>query len=263
MKDEKINLPAGEFLCDRAQKITEALYRVTDLFSDKEPLKWQLRDNAVELFDFLMIAEEKEMLGAENIFYSIRKMSRLLQLAYSSSAFFSSMNFEVLRREYLSLSDSFENQLKRKKEEIDSNGHSLTSGFDSNGQHLLSNGHNGQSLAGGEKEIKESKELKETEFPIGNSVSKSNGQPLIFTPLETRIENTAGAKSALFLTGLKERKRRILGLIKEGEWISIREISTSLLEFSPKSIQRDLLEMVDSGILKKIGDKRWRKYSFA
>ncbi len=243
MKDEKENLPAGEFLCDRAQKITEALYRVTDLLSDKEPLKWQLRDNAVELFDFLMVAEDKELIGAENIFYSIHKMSRLLQLAYSSSAFVSSINFEVLRREYLSLSDSFENQLKRQKEEIDSNGHSLTSGFDSNGQHLLSNGHNGQ-------EEKEVKKLKETEFPIGNSVSKSDIGQQSEQPSEQPLI-------------LKERKRQILGLIKEGEWVSIREISTSLPGFGSKSIQRDLLEMVDLGILKKIGDKRWRKYSFA
>jgi len=231
MKDEKENLPAEEFLCDRAQKITEALYRVTDLFSDKEPLKWQLRNSAIELFDFLMVAEEKELIGAENIFYSTRKMNRLLQLAYSSGAFVSSINFEVLRREYLSLSDSFENQLKRQKEEIDSNG-----------QHLLSNGHNGQSLDSAEKKSEETKKaLKKTEFPLGNSVSKSNGQPLI----------------------LKERKRRILGFIKEGEWVSIREIFTSLPEFGPKSIQRELLEMVDSGILKKTGEKRWRKYSFA
>ncbi len=137
MKDEKENAPAGEFLCDRAQKITEALYRVTNLLADKEPLKWQLRDNAIKFLDFLMFSEDQELMGAENIFYSIRKISRLLQLAYSSSAFVSSINFEVLRREYLSLSDSFENQLKRQKEEINSNGHSLTSGFDSNGQHLL------------------------------------------------------------------------------------------------------------------------------
>ncbi len=47
MKDEKEILPIGELLCDRIQKITEALYRVTDLLSDKEPLKWQLRDSAI------------------------------------------------------------------------------------------------------------------------------------------------------------------------------------------------------------------------
>lgn len=112
---------------------------------------------------------------------------------------------------------------------IDSNGHPPASG-------LIANGHNGQ----GEKE---SKETKETEFPIGfpigNSVSKSNGQPII----------------------LKERKRKILSLMKEDKWTSIREISVSLPELGAKSIQRDLLEMADAGILKKIGDKRWRKYS--
>jgi len=250
MKDENENLPSGELLCNRAQKITEALYRVTDLFSEKEPLKWQLRDNAVELLDFLMVAEEKELIAAENISYSIRKMSRLLQLAYSSSAFISSINFEVLRREYLSLNDSFKNQLKRQKEELDSNGHSLISRFDSNGQHLLSNGHNGQS---------DKNELVPEKKP------------------DIKADNNIDYKKDTIV--LKERKRRILDLISakggsasggkdnnannSDKWLTIREISSSLPEFSPKSIQRDLLEMVDSGILKKIGDKRWRKYSFA
>ena len=119
MKDEKENgvlLP----LSDRAEKIAEALYRVTDLLPDKEPLKWQLRVDAVELFDFLILREQKEIFDAKNIFSLVKRLVRTLQLACASSAFVSSINFEVLRREYLSLSDSLENQIESEKNKLQS-----------------------------------------------------------------------------------------------------------------------------------------------
>ena len=42
------------YVTDRIQKLTAALYRVTDLLSDKEPLKWTLRDKALNLYDDLV-----------------------------------------------------------------------------------------------------------------------------------------------------------------------------------------------------------------
>ncbi len=231
-------------LAERVKKISEALYRVTELYSDKEPLKWQMRTTGLELFNFLTSNEEKEIFDANKIFDLIRQLNRLLELAYVSSTFVSSINFEILRREYLSLSDSIAKQMEKRKQEFLSLENllpvSIGQTADSNGQTAIDNGHNGQ-------EEKESKELKETEFPIGNSVSKSNGQPIF----------------------LKERKRKILTLIKDNNadnsdnWLTIREISSSLPEYGGKSIQRDLLELVESGVLKKAGDKRWRKYAVA
>ncbi len=226
--------------CDRIQKITEALYRVTELYSDREPLKWQLRTTGLELFDFLTSNEEKEIFGKTRALDLIQRLEKFLQLAYASSVFVSNINFEVLRGEYVLLADSIQSQIENGKQELftlksiknllplstpDSNGQNN----DSNGQSFIDNGH--------------------------------NGQPILLTPLEACIKDTADARGVLPLTGLKERKRKILGLIKENEWISIREISASLPEFGVKSVQRDVLEMVGDGILKKAGDKRWRKYS--
>lgn len=196
-------------LTNRIQKITEALYRVTELLSDKEPLKWLLRNEAVELFDFLASKENKEIWEGKGEFDLIRKINRTLQLAASSDTFVSNINFEILRREYLALGDFLREQIKTKKQEFQSLQSiqnflpiSISNGQISNGQDIDSNGHNGQT-----------------------------------------------------------RKKQILGLFKENEWVSSQEILALLSQFSPKSIQRDLLEMVNSGILKKTGDKRWRKYS--
>ena len=313
--------PAGGCLCNHVKKITEALYRVTELFSDREPLKWALRNSAVELFDYLLSAEDREIsdagdlpshqyIGGEGLFKLVKKVSRILELASSSGSFVSSINFEVLRREYLSLGDSFENQLESRKQEPQilesvknlpshqcigregflpavilaseietsnapapqkSNGHllrqSADGGDDSNGQKVNSNGHIGQT---------DSIEAVEEKEPIINAItdiiSKRELLPAIVEKNGLSLGSTEGQS---FACGepvesestegqpilLKERKRKILALVKANEWKSIREIIGSLPGIGEKSIQRDLLEMVDSGILKKIGDKRWRKYS--
>ena len=246
--------------CDKIKKITEALYRVTELFSDKEPLKWQMRTTGLELFNFLTSNEEKEIFDANKIFDLIRQLNRFLELAYASSAFVSSINFEILRREYLSLSDSIATQMEKRKQEFlslenllpvsighplrqptdggaDSNGHPPTGG-------LLDNGHNGHPPTGGIESVESNnnnQEIKEINH------NEQNTQPIL----------------------LKERKRKILALIKDNnannsdKWLTIREISSSLPEYGGKSIQRDLLELVEAGVLKKVGDKRWRKYAVA
>ena len=135
----RIKLMSG----DKVQKLTEALYRVTELFPDKEPLKWQLRNNAVEILDFLLLIENKEVFNTGNVFDLFRKMNYLLQLASCSSAFISKINFEVLRREYLILLEEI-NKMQVPKEItspkdllVISNGHPPVGG-------LVSNGHNGQ-----------------------------------------------------------------------------------------------------------------------
>jgi len=239
--------------CDKIKKITEALYRVTELYSDKEPLKWQMRTTGLELFNFLTSNEEKEIFDANKIFDLIRQLNRLLQLAYASSTFVSSINFEILRREYLSLSESISEQAKKRKQEFLSLENllslsqlpdmpipdSIGQGNESNGQQLLDNGHNGQ-----QPEVQE-------QPTVGSSTShiqdEQNTQPIL----------------------LKERKRKILTLIKDNnannndEWLTTHEISSSLPEYGGKSIQRDLLELVEAGVLKKAGDKRWRKYAVA
>ncbi len=207
---------------DKVQKLTEALYRVTELFPDKEPLKWQLRNNAVEILDFLLSIENKEVFNTGNIFDLFRKMNYLLQLASSSSAFISNINFEVLRREYLILLEEI-NKMQVPKEItspkdllVISNGQGVVS----NGQMSISNGH-----SNGHKENKEN----------------NKEQPIL----------------------IKNREKQILAIIKPSEWKTIREIAVSLPNISVKNIQRGLLDMVEAGILRKEGDKRWRKYSLS
>jgi len=43
--------------------------------------------------------------------------------------------------------------------------------------------------------------------------------------------------------------------------VSIKEIAAVLPDLSSKTIQRELLSMVDDGLLIKKGERRWSRYS--
>ena len=82
-------------LKERGLKITEALYRTTDLFSDAEPLKWALRETALDILS----SEPRDAARLEAL---VRDMVIKLELA-ASGTFISKMNFDVLKREYAGL----------------------------------------------------------------------------------------------------------------------------------------------------------------
>lgn len=107
----------GEYIIDRIKKLTEALYRVSDLYSDQEPLKWALRENAIYLYDKLMsvmdmsdmMSDRKQKTDLGEIISSFSQMAHKLDLA-SLGGFISDINFEILKKEYKKLKEFIEEQ---------------------------------------------------------------------------------------------------------------------------------------------------------
>jgi len=60
---------------------------------------------------------------------------------------------------------------------------------------------------------------------------------------------------------LSVRVQSILEILKVGGSLGIKDISANLPEYSEKMIQRELLDLVTRGAIKKTGLKRWSKYS--
>jgi|GEM_PF-3439660 len=86
------------------ERLTAALYRVTDRMADEEPLKWALRRTSLDLSqtalknpELLSIPEEEARSKSMAMLFA--ELIRLLELA-SSISYISRVNFEVLIREY-------------------------------------------------------------------------------------------------------------------------------------------------------------------
>lgn len=61
--------------------------------------------------------------------------------------------------------------------------------------------------------------------------------------------------------GISKRQSEILRIIKDKREVEIKDISSILHEISEKTIQRELLALVASGVLEKRGERRWSRYS--
>ncbi len=57
-----------------------------------------------------------------------------------------------------------------------------------------------------------------------------------------------------------DRKEEILKIFKPNINYSIREVSQAFQGLSAKTIQRDLNLLVDQGIIRKTGERRWSRY---
>ena len=87
------------YVTDRIQKLTAALYRVTDLLSDKEPLKWTLRDKAINLYDNLVSVKntkDKDSL-LDTSLKNFAQIVASLELV-SAGVCVSNLNFEILKK---------------------------------------------------------------------------------------------------------------------------------------------------------------------
>lgn len=62
---------------------------------------------------------------------------------------------------------------------------------------------------------------------------------------------------------LTVRAQSIMDILQSGGVMGIKDICSNLPEYSEKMIQRELLELVEAGKVKKTGLKRWSRYCLA
>lgn len=217
-------------IMDKVQKLTGALYRVTELLSDKEPLKWILRNRAINIYDNLMdicpldnghisngqsnghLKDKGEKLN--ETLNLISHIIHSLDLALISTAYISNINFDILKKEYKNLKDFIEGKKS--------------------------------AIIPEQKLLPEFTDKKHIFIPAGPSGNK---------PLAGKITETASSNSY-------ERKEKILNFLKGEGPKTINEIRLIFKEISGKSVQRDLSDLVKFGKIKAEGEKRWRKYFY-
>ena len=94
-------------------------------------------------------------------------------------------------------------------------------------------------------------------------------QPVKVEPVRDRLPEPkpmikpAEKESGVVLAKKNSRQEVILDLLKHKKEIMIKDVSSLISGVSEKTIQRELLSMVSEGVLKKIGEKRWSRYSLA
>ena len=224
-------------------RVTAALYRVTDILMDAEPLKWSLRQTAMNIFDYFSNAENSADSVRKNHIRHCRDIIVVLQnkiLLAEAGGFMSHINFEVLGREYRLIYGKLI---------------------------AIESGSVGQVLR--LEDIALSKANTPTItgiLPRATETDRSSQLPPL-QPTEQRAnkppsrQKNEHSRSALSASRVKDRKQLILTSLKPGQWLGLADIWQFFKgAVSEKTIQRDLNSLYLQGMLAIEGDKRWRRY---
>lgn len=244
------------YVFKKSSRISYAVYIITDLIKDNEPLKWSLRKVANEL------ASVRGFFDGRSVFNGIERnlmeLESLLELA-SFAKVLSFMNVSLLKGEIQRLI----NEMK----ERGGDGfytHALVSSFfdvpraeridtaresfipDKQGTADIYKGHKGHANA-------------------DDFYKKSPLEKVAMNTYDTSIKKISVPKLQTNSTEIDKSKRqsKIIDIIKasKAEFVSIKDITSRIKDCSEKTIQRELISMVESGILKKTGERRWSMYA--
>lgn len=241
------------FFVLKTERLTSALYLVTSLLSDNEPLKWKLRENALQvLTDIKQVSTEEFANGDQTfVFYKNidldafrRDVDDILSLLAVSlnSGTVSTMNLALLKSEYETLAQNISSTIDRSMQAF------VLSGYNSHDPLPLTESKN-VSLS----QISDSRLL--DNLPTSSAGRSAEDKRHAPSRSVTAIseDNESVTKN--------ERQDKIKTFLKDKGWVSIKDISTILPECSVKTVQRDLSVLVDRGVLKKKGDRRWSRYA--
>jgi len=229
------------YVFKKIEKLSSAIYLVTNLWNDKEPLKWDLRQKSVCLLDEMLAhqnkAESASLRNLASLSLGATEMLSKIDIAHSAGLI-STMNAEVVKTEYQKLIDF-----------------------------LVTN--------------KVGMPLEATFFEVGNipvmSLSKSSlasdsnqpergdykGHKRHIKDKDMSFINKNKTVSSIpkNTESNQERRQTILKIVKNKGEISVKDVSGVIKGFSEKTIQRELIAMAEEGILEKHGERRWSRYS--
>jgi len=203
----------------KTEKLASAVYLITGLFSDSEPMKWTLRKKVSELLSFILtyknIRQSEFPSFMQGVKTRVHEVVSLMDVCVLGGLL-SQMNFSIIEKEFSNLINLISNY----KHKTDStNGVIPVSFFDSTNFSNISPEYHSAT-------VKDNGFLKDT------SAFKSNN-----------------------------RQGIILSLLKKKKDLSIKDIATIIKDVSEKTIQRELVSLIEAGVITKTGERRWSKYS--
>jgi len=229
------------YIFKKTEKITSALYLVSGLLKDDEPLKWELRDHGIDLLSSSFMISSS-LPGDKNaiiqsLFSAALETISLLNVARISQLI-SEMNYSLLVDEINHVVALLRDRLA---ENAESAGYVLSESFFRTPD-LLSTTQRGEGKASSHSGPSYQGQEQSTQKSIDSRRNSDNGQ-------------------AVQQVKKSQRQELILSLLKGQSRLTIKDFSRSIRDCSEKTIQRELLDLVERGLVKKEGERRWSTYS--
>lgn len=278
----------GTLVAKKSERLVTALYLVTDLMADSEPIKHGLRTNAVTLLSSMNALSQLDVKDRVIEFkISLKVVTEIISLLHVAvtTGIVSNMNGEILMDGFRSLQSVLEKKQPILTREM------LTIGEEDK---LLSDSHFSSAITGtsydvltplslarlhgqGEEAKRAEESLKSSQLLAKLTTKDEKGQSFEnkeSDKTESAKKDTASAHAVLmrhasvnsspvvssFQMRKQSRREQILALFVKGVDVSIKDIAARIKGCSEKTIQRELNALLYDGVIERIGEKRWSRY---
>lgn len=281
----------GTLVAKKSERLVTALYLVTDLMANAEPIKHGLRTNAVALLSSMNALSQLDVKDRVIEFkVSLKSVTEIISLLHVAvtTGIVSNMNGEILMDGFRSLQSVLEKKqpiLTREMLTIDNEAELLSdkhfsSAVTSTSYDVMTplslarlHGEN-ESVRRTEESLRSAQILTRLEKDnykgqqnTEKESDKSDRQavPRKDTPSvhSVLMKHTAPVPSQLassFQMRKQSRRDQILALFVKGVDVSIKDIAARIKGCSEKTIQRELNALLYDNVIERIGEKRWSRY---
>jgi hypothetical protein len=230
------------YLFKKTEKITAALYLVSGLLKDDEPIKWELRDRGIDLLSSSFTASSSvpgDKSGViQAIFTAALETLSLLNVAKISNLI-SEMNHKLLVREIDLVVGMLRDRLAQSAEKA---GYVLSESFFKTPD-LFASGFRMDNRGGGNPNQHDDKgQVLGMKYEVSGNKASIEGH----VSVQEKKSN---------------RQETILNVLKTQSNLTIKDFAKVIKDCSEKTIQRELIDLVSKGLIKKEGERRWSRYS--
>jgi len=244
----------------KSEKIASAIYLLTSFFHTEEPLRSQLRLSVIRLLDDELDLIQEAGTSSVETHERIRKIAlhlvSLLQAGFYAGLI-SEMNFSVLRNELMGVLNKLSEQPTK-----DEHGALFDDSFFAVSELSHSPEDTAYTSPASPAVAADTKHA-----DAGISPTATDRFQRDKTPREYKTSQSSGAQSTPSHRGRtkteakkNERRAVILDIIGRKGKVSIGDIAEEFSGCSEKTIQRELGALVEEGVLRREGERRWSRY---
>jgi len=273
------NNPESLFLFKKTEAIISAIYLLSGLLSDQEPLKWRLRSLGADVLEMAVSFFDREVASPGSGDDSGRAIERSARLARSyldvlvRGRILSGRNVELVTREIELLVQLFRDVpatgVEKLRAETDTllRAPSLSTSRDQTAPSPLRQAGSPRAAIVPKKHDVSSHErdrhasIAETgesdAILAGTKNHRSTPQP---RPGVAEIDRSV-ARPARFSAEADQRRLVILDLVHARGKVTVKDVARLLPHYSGKTAQRELINLVEEGVLRREGARRWSSYT--
>lgn len=244
----------------KAEKITTALYMLTDLVREDDPMRRKIRETSI-----MVLSDTRGLsyaMTGDLYFHLARVIAKSWELVSLIEVcvvvgFISDMNHGIIKNALIEFIGDLRN---RQRIEGFTHIQDLKIGVgEANNFKLKSDFFklDDNDMRSAKEEFTSDVQTSGRVLSKGHFIKPMSDRNLSFNTEIKTINNLSKTESP----NQTERSEQILKLIEEKREISIKDIVSYFQEYSQKTIQRDLAALVESGAIKRSGEKRWSRYS--